>query len=89
MTIKQIAEERRSKLVEVEKDYQLNIRGHSLEGQSIVYHRIHSKTEYDKLARSQGNDGKSITVNLPLLGRYQAENGCTAFADLTKPEKPE
>ena len=83
LTIKQIAAERNSELFLVGRDYHYRVGGYNLQGQSVTYEKGGALiVDGENNHGFQVGVGNTIKANLPLLGKHQAENGCTAFAAL-------
>lgn len=73
--IEEIAQTRGSNLILVGRDYDYQIIGRDYDGQ-----------QFEVVDRTDPNRPR-MQLRIPLLGRHQAENGCTAFAAIRELEK--
>ncbi len=80
LIIQNIARQRGSKIYLTGRDYQYKIIDFNLRGQLILYEKKRNLVNNCKTSGLEVDGENQILVNLPLLGKHQAENGCTAYA---------
>ena len=78
--VERVAQERGSALIQVGRDYQFAALSHSLGGQSLQVWPDSAMGDGRWVQR--GTSGKSIELEIPLLGLHQVENAATAYATL-------
>lgn len=83
--IQSLADERKSRLVQIGEDYHFAPLSHSLDGQSIWIWPDSEQTLVDRLLDTgvQPDGWEPLKLELPLLGYHQAENAATAYAALS------